>query len=130
MLTLMITGFEADPQRVTTILGIEPTSTARKGELSKSGRPRLFDAWWLDVHPEPLRDGESHVRAVAIMVGFLRGRDAAFKRLRDELNPKPITIYGGFYVKANAQSGLWLDPGEMAVMVACGVGWGVDLFVD
>lgn len=96
MLTLMVTGFEADPQRVTAILEIEPTSTARKGERGESGRPRTFDAWWLDVHPEPLGDGESHACAIATMVSFLRNREEAFKRLREELKPKPITIYGGF----------------------------------
>jgi len=130
MLTLMITGFEVDPQNVTTILGIEPTFTARKGEQGKSGYPRKFNGWWLDVKTEPLRDGETHAHALAAMVDCLRGRDAAFKRLREELKPKPITIYGGFYIKGDAQSGLWLDPAEMEVLAACGIGWGVDLFAE
>lgn len=130
MLTLMITGFEADPKRVTAILGLEPTSTARKGEQGQSGHPRSFDAWWLDVHPEPMSNGESHACAVTKMVDHLRGREAAFARLFSELSPKPITIYGGVHFNADAQCGLWLDPPDMAVMAACGVGWGVDLFAE
>lgn len=130
MLTLMITGFDADPQRVTDILGLEPTSTARKGEQGQSGRLREFDAWWLDVHPEELSDGESHACAIATIIDRLRGREAAFARLFKELNPKPITIYGGVHFKANEQCGLWLDPPVMAVMAACGVGWGVDISAE
>ncbi len=130
MLTLAITGFEANPKVVSEILLLEPTSTALRGELGKSGRPRPANGWWLDVHPERLNDGTSHAEAISAMVAHLRGREASFQRLIEEVRPNSITLYGGIHFDANAQCGLWLDPAEMAVMASCGVGWGVDIFAD
>ena len=130
MLTLAITGFEAEPQVVSDAIGLEPTSTAVKGQLGRSGRPSKLNGWWLDVHPDRLNDGASHAQAVSSMVDLLRGKEVAFQRLIVELKPRSITLYGGIYFNTNAQCGLWLDPGDMVVMAACGVGWSVDLFAE
>ncbi|MET3470201.1 hypothetical protein ABIC78_000703 [Novosphingobium sp. 1529] len=130
MLTLAITGFEAEPQAVSDTIGLAPTSTAIKGQIGKSGRPCKFNGWWIDVHPDRLNDGASHAEAVSTIVDLLRGKEAAFQRLIAEVKPKIITLYGAIYFNTNAQCGLWLDPAYMAVMASCGVGWGVDLFAE
>ena len=40
MISLSIADFDADPDRVTAILGLEPTSIVRKGDPMRNGRPR------------------------------------------------------------------------------------------
>ena len=71
MLTLAITGFNADPNRVTDILGIEPTSIGRKDELSQSGKRRIVNGWWKDVEPERLVDARQHADAMVRMLDHL-----------------------------------------------------------
>lgn len=130
MLTLAITGFDAKPQVVSDAIGLEPTSTAVKGQLGQSGRPSKLNGWWLDVHPDCLNDGASHEQGVSRIIDLLRGKEDAFRRLIADVKPRSITLYGVIYFNTDAQCGLWLNPADMAVMAACGVGWGVDLFAQ
>lgn len=130
MFTLMITGFDADPQTVTDLIGLEPSSTAIKGQTSESGREHRFNGWWLEAHPERLEDGAGHAQAVSMMVHHLRGREAAFQRLKQEVRPDQITLYGAVYFNREGQCGLWLDASDMGVLAACGVDWGLDLFAE
>lgn len=130
MLTLAITGFDVDPNRVTEILEIEPTSLGRKGEPSRSGRLRSFNGWWKDVHPEQLVNDRQHAEAIARLLDHLRGRESFFARLREEIVPRSVSIYGGLYVDADQQCGVFLDPDQMRLLADCGVGWGLDIFVD
>lgn len=130
MLSLTITGFDADPDRVTEILGISPTSVARKGEPGLSGRSSTFNGWWLDAHKEPLTSGADLDAGLKRILAHLAGHARRFSALRAELKPEQIHIYGGFYVRPDAQCGLWLEPEQMRVLAECGVGWGLDVFVE
>ena len=130
MLTLAITGFNADPDRVTDIVGIEPTLVGRLGEPSRNGKPRAFNGWWKGVEPERLVDDRQHADAMVRMLDHLRGRESHFALLRKEIEPRTVTIYGGLYIQPDQQCGVFLDPDQMRILADCGVGWGLDLFVD
>ena len=128
MLTLTIARFDVDPDAVTNLLGLAPTSVGRRGELRPSGR-RLhdFNMWHLEFHAAPLVDGREHANAIATLIGQLKGREHLFAELAKTVRPESVPIYGGFYV-SDEQQGVWLDPDQMAVLAACGIGWGLDLF--
>ena len=128
MLTLAITRFDADPDVVTETVGFEPTSVARKGDPSRSGKLLTFNGWWHEADGQRLVDGKQHDDALARILALLRGREDRFARLRMSVQPKHVTIYGGLHVPRNEQCGIWLDPGQMQILAACGVGWGLDLF--
>ena len=81
MFTLMITGFDADPQNVTDLIGLKPSSTAIKSEMSASGHIHKANGWWLEAHPDRLKDGVDHAEGISVIVNQLRGREAAFERL-------------------------------------------------
>jgi hypothetical protein len=130
MLSLGIIGFNTDPDRVTNILGIEPTLVGRLGEPSPSGKPRAFNGWWKDVEPERLVDDRQHADAMVRMLNYLKGRENQFARLREEIEPSTVSIYGGLYIQPDQQCGVFLDPDQMRILTDCGVGWGLDLFVD
>jgi hypothetical protein len=130
MLSLCISGFEADPDEVTLILGITPTSVGRMGEPNKSGRARTFNGWWLETHETRLTDGAAHDSALNAIVALLRGKADRFNRLRQALKPTQISIYGGLHHLPEQQCGVWLDPGQMQVLAECGLGWGLDVFVE
>ncbi|MBO9518248.1 MAG: DUF4279 domain-containing protein [Porphyrobacter sp.] len=127
MLSLSITGFHPDPDRVTDILGIAPTSVARKGDLRPSGRAFDFNGWWVEVHPAKLTEGQTHSVGLAQIINLLRGRAAAFATLWTELQPRAVTIYGGLYHQGDEQCGIWLDPEDMGILAECGIGWGLDI---
>ena len=127
MLTLTISRFEADPDAVTDLLGLSPTSVARRGESRPSGRMHEFNMWHLELHAAPLVDGGEHANAIVKLIGQIRGRELLFAELARTVRPASISIYGGFYV-SDEQQGVWLDPDQMAVLAACGIGWGLDLF--
>lgn len=127
MLTLTIARFDVDPDEVTDILGLAPTSVARRGEPRPSGRVHDFNTWHLELHPAPLVDGREHENAIVKLIGQLKGREHLFAELTKTVKPASVSIYGGFYV-SDEQQGVWLDPQQMAVLAACGIGWGLDLF--
>jgi hypothetical protein len=129
MLCLAITGFEADPDEVTKLLQLEPTATVRRGELTRSGRPSRFNGWWLEAHKARVTSGGQHDAAIGVLIDHLRGREARFAILRDNLGPQQVTVYGGLYFATEEQCGVWLEPEQMKVLASCGVGWGLDLFV-
>ena len=128
MLTLAITGFDADPDSVTETVGFKPTSVGRKGEPSASGKPRTFNGWWFDADAQRLVDGKQHDDALVRILAQLEGREDHFARLRWSIQPKQVTVYGGLYVPSHDQCGVWLEPDQMRLLAACGVGWGLDLF--
>lgn len=128
MFGLSINRFEADPERVSDILDLQPTLVARRGEVSlESGRPYKASLWQLDVHRERLFGGMEHDNGLAIIVELLRSREQQFARLRQEVRPEVVTLYGGLYVR-HEQCGVWLDPEQMRVLASCEVGWGLDIF--
>ena len=124
---LTIARFDADPNVVTNILGLAPTSVARRGEPRPSGRLHDCNMWHLELHAAPLVDGREHANAVGRLIDQLKGREHLFAELAKTIRPASISIYGGFYV-SDEQQGVWLDPDQMAVLAACGIGWGLDLF--
>ena len=127
MLTLTIARFDVDPDAVTDILGLAPTSVARRGEPRTSGRLHDFNMWHLELHAAPLVDGREHESAIVKLIGQLKGREHLFAELAKTIEPGSVSIYGGFYV-SDEQQGIWLEPEQMAVLAACGISWGLDLF--
>ncbi len=130
MISLSIADFDADPDMVTAILGVEPTYVVRKGDPMRNGSPRKKNGWNLDGLSERLRNGAEHENALDCLIAQIRGREEAFARLRQEVRPKQITIYGAFYQPYDEQCGIWLEPSAMRVLADCGVSWGLDLFVE
>ena len=128
MLSLTITGFDADPDQVSEILGLVPTQVARKGDVGVSGRPRTFSGWWHDVHEAPVTDGGAHDAALNRILTQLRGREERFAALRRLVKPQQVAIYGGFHLAADSQAGVWLGVDQMRLLVACGIEWGMELF--
>lgn len=128
MLTLAITRFQADPQLVTDTIGLEPTSVGRTGETTPGGRLRNFNGWWHEVEAQRLVDGAQHDAALNRILALLSGREGHFAKLRALVRRNEVTIYGGLDVPTDAQRGIWLDPDQMQLLAACGVGWGLDLF--
>lgn len=127
MLTFTIAGFDADPDAVSDLLGLVPTSVARRGEVRPSGRPYDFNMWRLELHAAPITDGREHADAIAALIDQLRGREHRFAEMAKTIRPESVSIYGGYYV-SDEQQGVWLDPGQMSVLAACGIGWSLDLF--
>jgi hypothetical protein len=130
MLCLSITGFDVEPHLVTEILDIEPTSTNRAGEMLRSGRPARTSAWHLALDENaPFTTGAKHSELLQALLARLADKHANFARLRKEAKPRDVTIYGGLYVGGQEQLGIWLEPEQMALLAACGIGWGLDVFV-
>jgi hypothetical protein len=130
MLTLQITGFAADPTEVSSLLDLCPSRTAVSGQprTTGGGRPYHFNGWWLEIRSELLKGrGVEHAEAIAELIGLLRSREALFVRLRHELKPEALVIYGAMEVPWNEQCGIWLDAADMTILAACGIDWGVDL---
>jgi hypothetical protein len=129
MLTLAITGFEADPNHVTKILDIKPTLIGVKGEPSRTGKPRTFNGWWLeDAETARITDGAQHADALTRILDQVQGREDGFARLREIIRPTEVSIYGGLYVTPDQQCSVFLDPGQMGLLALYGIGWGVDIF--
>jgi hypothetical protein len=130
MLTLAITGFEADPNRVTEILGVKPTTVKHAGIATlPSKRPARFNGWFFDAHPGRLSGGADHDRALDRIIELLKGREQRFAKLREEVQPETVGVYGGLHLRPNEQAGVWLDPAQMLVLANCQVEWGLDLFI-
>ncbi|HYC97466.1 DUF4279 domain-containing protein [Brevundimonas sp.] len=130
MLTLGITGFDGNPQIVTDILDIQPTSVVLAGDVTRSGRVAKFSGWWLEARADRLTGGADHDHAVKALVGAVRGRAEAFQTLRKRVRPKEVTIYGGLHHRGDSQCGIWLDAEDMLCLGECGIAWGLDLFGD
>jgi hypothetical protein len=127
MLTLTIARFDADPDAVTDILDLAPTSVVRRGQPRPSGRLHDFNMWHLELHAAPLIDGLEHANAIAALIDQLKGREPLFADMVRTIRPASVTIYGGYYVSCE-QQGIWLAPDQMSVLAACGIGWSLDLF--
>lgn len=130
MLSLIVMGFDAEPEVVTDILQLEPTSVRRKGDLGRTGKPSRFSGWHFDVHPGRLKNGQQHEDALARLMARLRDREVHFARLHSEVRPNDVGIYGGMYIPANGQCGIWLMPDHMMTLARCGVAWDMHLSVD
>lgn len=121
MLALTIARFDADPDAVTGILGLTPTSVARRGEPRPIARlQHMGDA-------DPIIDGGEHANAIRALTNQLKVREHLFAEMAKTIRPASVSIYGGCYV-ADEQQGIWLDPDQMAVLAACGISWGIDPF--
>jgi hypothetical protein len=130
MLTLAITGFDVDPDRVTDLLQLTPTEVGRKEIPGRSGRPKSFNGWWLEAHEDRLNQGSQHETALNRILVQLRGKENLFAQLREAFAPKNIAIYGGLYLRPTEQCGVWLEPDQMRLLADCGIGWGLDLFIE
>lgn len=123
MLFLSVAGFDADPDLVTKILGIEPTWVVRKGDALTGGRLRKTNQWRWVARSDPLASGADHEDALVALTRLLSGREAAFAELHTQLSPQSVGVWGDFDVEAN-QSKVWLHPRSMKLLAACGIAWG------
>lgn len=130
MLSLIVMGFDAEPKVVTDILQLEPSSVRQKGDVGRSGKPIRTNGWFFDVHPDRLTDGKQHEDALALLISHIRDREANFARLHAEVRPGDVGIWGGMYVPADGQCGIWLMPNDMMTLARCGVAWDMHLFID
>lgn len=129
MLSLTVSEFEADPDRVTELLGIEPTRVSRKGHVGgRSGRPWRRNDWSYEVEAH-LTNSETHDAALNCILRQLHGREERFAALRELIKPRHVIISGGFYIHPDEQCGILLDPDQMRLIAACGVAWGLDFYV-
>lgn len=128
MLSLMIADFDAEPSRVTEILGLVPTFSRRAGDLTTGGRPSRGSLWLYEVRSPEVRSGASHDAALKQLLSVIASRSVRFGSVRRELNPKIMSITGGYYFDDSGQAGVWLDPDDMRVLAEAGVGWGIDLY--
>ena len=90
----------------------------------------MHNVWALDVFPGKLTDGGEHEAALCRLFALIEPRYDAFIRLHQEMQGVEITISGGLYVARNSQCGIWLEPEQMDLLARCGIGWGLNLFVD
>jgi hypothetical protein len=127
-LSLLIARFDSDPDDVSDILDLQPTSVTRKDTRSTSGTSRLHNVWHLAVSPDQLFDGGEHFDALSALIGLLRGREQRFLRLHSQLHPEIACLQGGLHFKADQQCGVWLEPEQMRVLVDCQLGWGLDVY--
>lgn len=128
MLSLVITGFEAEPSRITEILALQPTHTHRQGEISeRTGRAYEKSEWCLAIDKR-ITDYEDHSHLMDSLIATLSSRSAHFKAMRSEIFPDDVTVYGGYYYDADGQNGIGLTVFQMSVLADCQVAWGVDLF--
>lgn len=128
MLSLMIAHFNDDPSRVTEILDLVPTFSRRAGDLTPGGRASRGSLWLYEVRSPQVRSGASHDAALKQLLSVIASRSVRFGDLRRELNPKTMTITGGYYFEVGEQAGVWLDPDDMRVLAEADVGWGLDLY--
>jgi hypothetical protein len=128
MLSLMITDFDADPSRVTEILDLVPTMSRRAGDHTRAGRPSRSSLWLFEVDSPEVRSGASHDAALKSLLSVIANRSSRFEDVRRELNPKTMSITGGYYFDGAGQAGVWLDPDDMRVLADAGIGWGIDLY--
>jgi hypothetical protein len=126
MYFISIAGFDADPDLVTEILGIEPTWVARKGDALNNGQLRKTNQWRFATRSDPLEGGADHEDALKVLTRLLSGREAAFAELRTRTKPHSIEIWGDLNVD-DMQSKIWLHPSSMKLLAACGITWGLDL---
>jgi hypothetical protein len=130
MLSLIVMGFDAEPEVVTGILQLEPTSVRRKGDVGRTGKPSQINGWHLDVHPGRLTDGKQHEDALTLLIEQIGNREDNFARLHSELRPADVGVYGGMYVPPGGQCGVWLMPTDMMTLARCGVAWDMHLSID
>lgn len=130
MLALIVMGFDAEPEVVTDILQLEPTSVRRKGDVGMTGKPSRSNGWSLDVHPGRLTDGKQHGDELALLIALLCEREENFARLHSDVGPGEVGIYGGMYVPPDGQCGIWLAPDDMMTLARCGVSWDMNLSID
>ena len=128
MLSLMITGFDDDPSRVTEILGMTPTTARRKDLPTPAGRANSSSFWLYKVDRPELRSGATHHEALNALLALISTRIECFVQLRRELNPTTMSITGGFYFDAHEQEAIWLDANQMKVLADAGIDWGINLY--
>jgi hypothetical protein len=87
MLCLAITDFAVDPDRVTDLLRIVPTTVARKGTHARSGRPHQSNGWWLEARNAEVLDGGSYNEALNRLIEQLSESADRFATLREVLRP-------------------------------------------
>ncbi|MBC7167112.1 DUF4279 domain-containing protein [Phenylobacterium sp.] len=130
MLCLAITGFDVSPQRVTEILGIEPTSAHSAGDALCSGRSARTSAWHLTLsESQSITTGDQHHDLLQQLLAHLTDKQQNFATLHEQAKPKEVTIDGGLHVSRDEPSGIWLEPEQMEILAACGIGWSLDVFV-
>jgi hypothetical protein len=114
--TLRIFSDELDPEYITTLLGIEPTGSFRKGDLHGQGKLRRKAHGWFYCS-ETLSRSRDTRRHLDLLLAALAGKDIELKTLQTR---GCETSIAGYWVSIG-QGGPWLMPHQMLRLGALGI---------
>ncbi|HEU4850148.1 MAG TPA: DUF4279 domain-containing protein [Terrimesophilobacter sp.] len=107
--SLVVVSEELPPERVTQVLGIEPSRTIRKGEPRSAKHPEVIskdNRWILDIERSDVPTGDqTGFGSVAILVDRLLPYTALLTSLRPQC--ETVVTWGGF---SNSSEGGFVIP--------------------
>jgi hypothetical protein len=124
--TLYIFSNDLDPEYITDQLGIEPTSSFRKGDVHGRGKlHRKANGWFFRT--KSLSRSRDTRRHLDLILAALEGKDVALKTLQAQGCEVSITTY---WVSVG-QGGPWLMPHQMLRLGTLGINiWWDVYFAD
>lgn len=122
---LVVTGFDCDPDHITTLLGIQPDAVWRIGDdLSfQSDRKRTDNGWAIQSKVSNTVDLDAHVAAILRVIGNAKSH---FKNL-----PQGSTIYLSCGITINQGPGgpsIVFSPQMVASLAELGAEIGIDIY--
>jgi hypothetical protein len=123
--SLRFFGDDLDPEAVSALLGASPTSSARKGEAWTSKRGTQETArtgWWL-LHVARRQPGDLD-RQLVELLSPLTSDTAVWRSL---VTRYKADIFCGLFMK-DGNEGLVLRPETLAMIGACGLSLGFDIY--
>jgi hypothetical protein len=120
--TLCIYGDDLDPNAVTSLFGIEPSQTQRKGEQLKKGVVRR-KGWFLSTENTVVsRDVRRHVHW---LIETFSSKEEAFHQLRSQSYETVVSCY---WMSASGHGGPMLSPKLMRSLSDLGVEIRFDIY--
>ena len=114
---------ELDPDRITGLLGIEPSRTQVKGRITSGKIPPPTGGWFLSTeNVTTSRDVRRHVDWI---LNRLEGKDDALMRLQSEGHHMDISC---FWVSASGHGGPMLSPAIMRRLGELEIGIGFNIY--
>ena len=120
--TLCIYGDDLDPNAVTSLFGIEPSHTQRKGEHLKKVVVRRGGWFFSTQNAVVSRDVRRHVNW---LIETFSGKEEAFHQLRSQGYETVVSCY---WRSASGHGGPMLSPEMMGRLADLGVGIWFDIY--
>lgn len=125
--TLRLMGADLEPQEVTLALGLEASSSHRRGDVRKNRAGREYSAyteglWELHSTLEATASLDQHLRS---LLGLLRGRHEVIRKLRDE-GLRADLLIGIFGSDSNV--GFGVSPESLAEIAELGLALEFDVY--